>query len=166
MKRIVLILIIFVSPVFVLAQNQKAREKIEAARIALITKELNLTPDQAKLFWPTYNEFISKRNELIKKYKLEKSNFDAAAASEQERQNMLALGLELKQQKLNLEKDYSHRFLDIISSRQIIRLKGAEDKFKRLVLERIQQRREHQMRQKQDQIQKRRDDYQKRRNNN
>ncbi len=166
MKRIILMMIVSMATMLVYGQNQKARERIEAARIALITKELNLTPDQAKTFWPIYNEFMNKRSELVKKFKLEKANFDAANSTEDERKRLVARGLEIKQQKLNLEKDYSDRLLKIISSRQIIRLRGAEDKFRQMVLERLQRRQDQQTRQRQEQLRKKRDDLENRRRNN
>ncbi len=166
MKRFLLLFTVIMSTIMVYGQNQKARERIEAARIALITKELNLTPDQAKTFWPIYNEFMSKRNDLVRKYKIEKANFDHANATEEDRKRLVNRGLELKQQKLNLEKDYSDRLLSIISSRQIIRLKGAEDKFRRMVLERLQKRQDQQNRTRQEQLRNRRDDFEKRKRNN
>jgi len=39
-------------------------EKIEAARIALISERLELTPEQAEKFWPIYREFGNKRKEI------------------------------------------------------------------------------------------------------
>ena len=35
-------------------QEPKVREKIEAARIAYITDQLALTPEEAEKFWPIY----------------------------------------------------------------------------------------------------------------
>ncbi len=37
--------------------NKEARERIEAQRIAFITDQLHLTPDEAARFWPIYNEY-------------------------------------------------------------------------------------------------------------
>jgi len=48
------------------APNQ---EKIEAQRVAFITQELDLTPDEAKVFWPVYNEYDAKRHEFKKTFK-------------------------------------------------------------------------------------------------
>ena len=41
-------------------------EKIETARIALISERLELTPEQAEKFWPIYREFGNKRKEISK----------------------------------------------------------------------------------------------------
>ena len=49
------------------AQNpskQDAKAKLEAARIALITERLGLTPEQAQEFWPVYNEYGEQRRQI------------------------------------------------------------------------------------------------------
>lgn len=49
---------------FAMAQpNKKAANKTEAIRIAYITRQLNLTPQEAQQFWPVYNAYM---NELRK----------------------------------------------------------------------------------------------------
>ena len=45
-------------------QDQKVRDKIEAARIAYITDQLQLTPGEAEKFWPIYREFAERRREI------------------------------------------------------------------------------------------------------
>ena len=33
------------------------RERVEAAKVGFITREVKLTPDEAKVFWPVYEAF-------------------------------------------------------------------------------------------------------------
>ena len=47
------------------------REKLESAKIAFITNRLTLTSDQAKDFWPIYNEFERKKFEARTKARRE-----------------------------------------------------------------------------------------------
>lgn len=42
---------------------------IDSRRVAHITKSLSLTPDEAKLFWPVYNEYLEKLEELSRKHR-------------------------------------------------------------------------------------------------
>jgi hypothetical protein len=44
--------------------------RMEAVKIAFITKELNLTPEEAQKFWPVYNNYF----EEIKKARQENAN--------------------------------------------------------------------------------------------
>jgi len=49
--------------------DPKVREKVEAARIGMITNRLGLTPDQAEKFWPIYREFIQKRQDMRQEFR-------------------------------------------------------------------------------------------------
>ena len=50
------------------------REKIEAEKVAFITDKLDLTVKEAQDFWPIYNEYQKKREEVfIEKRKLHKN---------------------------------------------------------------------------------------------
>ena len=46
------------------AQDPNVKSKIQAARVAYITDQLALTPEEAEKFWPIYREFSVKRKEL------------------------------------------------------------------------------------------------------
>lgn len=126
------------------------KQKIEAARIALITERLNLSPDQAEKFWPVYNEFTSERKALREEFKPDKKALKAKEEmTEAERKEFLKRGLELKQKELDLEKEYSGKMLNVISTEQMLSLRGAEKDFKRMLLERVQRQRGQQMQRQQ-----------------
>ncbi len=144
MKKIVILLTALVITIFgadLKAQNQATKEKIQAARIALITERLGLTPEQAEKFWPLYNEFDQKRRELRQEYTREKAKLDMNTATEEQKKALLDFGLQLKERNLNLERNYSDRMLSIITADQIISLRKAEDDFRKMVLEQVRQRR-------------------------
>ena len=140
-------------------QDVSAREKIETARIALITERLGLSPEQAQKFWPLYNEFRQKNEGLKKEYESARNEIDPKTASDDDKRRLLNLGLKLKEQKVDLEKDYSQRMLRIITAQQLMSLRKAEDDFRRMILEQLQKRRLQQGRRNQirDRIKERRD---------
>ena len=125
-------------------------EKIETARIALISERLELTPEQAEKFWPIYREFGNKRKEISKHFKKARRNFDPNQASEEENKKMLEMATKVKEQQLNLEKEYSQRILKVITTRQLNNLRKAESDFQKMLLERIraQQMKQRQQRQR------------------
>jgi hypothetical protein len=51
---------------------QEKKEQVKSMKIAFITNELKLTPDEAAKFWPLFNEFEEKqkviRQSKIKNY--------------------------------------------------------------------------------------------------
>ena len=58
MKKFLYIFIfLFLSNYLCVAQTESRLEKIEALKIAFITKELNLSPEEAQRFWPLYNNY-------------------------------------------------------------------------------------------------------------
>ena len=157
MKRIqqyTLLFLLSVTAIPMLAQEQdemvrqdpKAREKIETARIALLTERLSLTPEQAEKFWPVYREFAGKQMELRKELNIARKDIDPNNPNPQKEQALVDLGLKLKQRELDLEKDYSGRILKVISAQQLLNLRGAEREFRQLILNQLQQRRVMQQR--------------------
>jgi len=111
----------------------KAREKINAARAAYITQRLDLTTEEAEKFWPLYNEFTQKRHDIRKQYKIAKK-------SGQDEKALLDLDLKSKQQELDLEKEYSDKFLKVLPAQKLVQLRQAEEDFKRLLIRQIEQR--------------------------
>lgn len=145
--------------------NKQTQEKINAARIGLITERLNLSPEQAEKFWPIYKEFLTQRSGLKAEYDLAKSKLDPKTASEEERKGLLDLGLKLKERSVGLERTYSDRMLKVISTQQVIALRKAEEDFRRIIIEQIQQRRQNQQ-ERRDRIRDRVDDRIQNRKNN
>lgn len=127
-------------------QDPQVQEKIKNLRIAYISDKLGLTPDQAEKFWPVYREFSDQRRgirqEMIEARKQIKTDNPDPAKQEE----LVKLGLTLKQRELDLEKTYSERLLRVISAQQILNLRKAEGDFQRIILEQVQQRRMMQQR--------------------
>jgi|NOAtaT_6_FD_contig_31_3904609_length_576_multi_3_in_0_out_0_1 hypothetical protein len=113
--------------------DQKAKDKINAARIAFITEKLGLTPAEAEKFWPVYREFAQKRQQLQQQYR------EAQRAGKSDKE-LVELGLQLKQQELDLEKNYSGRLMESISPQKLMALRQAEADFRKIVLQQIKQR--------------------------
>ncbi len=129
-------------------QNPEAREKIESARIGFITKRLNLTPEQAEQFWPLYNEYRTKHEQAALDYRKFKAGIIPGKATEEQSKRLVQMELDVKQRRLDLEKDYSKRLLDVISTQQVASLRKAERDFRGILLRRLQQARQQQIRQR------------------
>jgi hypothetical protein len=155
----ILLLMILVSPAFAQEDNSnnnnddvqqldpKAEQKIKAAHAAYITERLGLTPEEAEKFWPVYREYAQKRQDLRQQFR------DAKKKGENEK-DLLDLDLKIKQQELDLEKDYSGRFQKVITPQKVMHLRQAEGDFRRLLLRQIQQR-QHRREQMRDRSQQR-----------
>lgn len=113
--------------------DPKAKEKINAARAAYITERLGLTPEEAEKFWPVYREYVQKRQHLRKQFR-------EAKKSGKDEKELIDLDLKIKQQELDLEKDYSGRLQKVISAQKLMNLRQAEGDFRRILIRQIQQR--------------------------
>jgi len=129
------------------AQDPKVRDKINAARIAYITDQLGLTPEEAEKFWPIYREFSQNRAQIKQQYRDMKKNPDPNKTQEQNDQALVDLQFQVKQKELDLEKDYSGRLLKVISAQKLRTLPEAEKRFRQMILEQIQRRQAQQNRQ-------------------
>ncbi|MGI8950464.1 MAG: hypothetical protein ACR2FN_02655 [Chitinophagaceae bacterium] len=68
MKKIVSILIFLFLHYFCIAQSDPETDRIEAIKMAFVTKELNLNPQEAEKFWPVYNSYTNEINQARQQY--------------------------------------------------------------------------------------------------
>jgi|NOAtaT_6_FD_contig_31_2002583_length_1518_multi_7_in_0_out_0_3 hypothetical protein len=127
-------------------QDPKVQERIKALRVAYITEKLGLSAEQAEKFWPVYREYADKQNAIRDEFRLAAKGIDPKNITHEEQQRLLELKHKIKQQELDLEKDYSTRLIRVISAQQLMNLGKAERDFNILIREQIQQRRMQQER--------------------
>ena len=116
--------------------RQARMSQLENAKIAYITEKVSLTQDQAQRFWPVYNEYSGKRRELhhaMRKLRVDDQN---ALSDAQVKENLTKI-LALRQQEVDLEKDYFNKFQKVLSIRQVGKLFRAESQFTKEVLRRV-----------------------------
>ncbi|MBD2716250.1 hypothetical protein KBK19_14515 [Microvirga sp. STR05] len=114
--------------------------QLENARIAYITEKVVLTQDQAQRFWPVYNEFTAKRRDLSRRMRTLRTDNPDGLSDVQIKEN-LTQALALRQQEVNLEKEYFDKFQKVLSIRQVGKLFVAERQFTKEVLKRVADRR-------------------------
>ncbi len=117
---------------------------IEALKVGFITRRLNLTADEAKVFWPVYDAYAAEMKEVKEGMRLEKrnakKNFDLMTDKEVDEamESMLAY----KRRELDVTLKYHEEFKRVLPVRKVGQLYRAEQEFTRLLLERLQERRE------------------------
>ena len=151
MKYWVVIGLLFI-PFWSYGQSNSAKQKLQAAKIGLITQRLVLTPDQAQKFWPVYQQFTEQKRSNQTEFRALKKSYKAETATEAETKQLIQKGQELKQNQLNLEKEYSDKLLGVINSKQLLSLRQAEDEFRKTILKRLDQRRQQQQTNQQQQL--------------
>ncbi len=145
MKKIILpvLLLMFFFSSWAQPGGKEMQERIKAQKVAFITERLNLTPDEAQLFWPIYNQFEDKTNAIRQNDLREvRQAMRRGNLSDNEAQQLLdqfmAVEDKLHAAKKQLVKDLGKA----IPPQKIIQLKSAEDAFNQKILEMLQKRRE------------------------
>lgn len=121
--------------------DPKAQERIKNLRIAYISDKLGLTPEQAEKFWPVYREFVEERKKLRNEFKVSQLNINPDRTDPKKQQELIDMGLRIKQKELDLEKTYSNRLLQVINPQQMLNLHKAEKEFRSLIINQLQQKR-------------------------
>ena len=99
MKRLLLLVSFAFSFSIGVAQNGN---RLEALKIAYITKRLDLSPEEAQKFWPIYNQYAEE---------LKRARQDAIRNNKSE--------IELDESLLNIRKKYSVQFGQALSPQKI-----------------------------------------------
>lgn len=146
MKRIILSLIIAVSAFHLYAQDDEHGERIKALKTAYITNALNLTPQEAEKFWPIYNDYSEKINELrfvnmkqlLFKVKSE-GGIDNLSDNEAEKIVKELMDIEMK---MAVEKEKLYKNLTgVLPAKKRIKLYRAEQSFGRELLRQFRDKR-------------------------
>lgn len=146
MKNIIIIAFLFMLPVMVSAQRpgsgQRSNE-IEAYRVSYLTQKLDLSEDEAKIFWPIYNDFQKEQSSLRKERMQDMISFrkstDIENLSDTEIQTLIANELDFKQKELILEKKYYYKLKSSLPIKTIGKYYRAQETFKRELLSRYKQ---------------------------
>ena len=141
--------IIFISGLLVLlsqftfAQPSAKKEKIESLKVAFITEKLALTPDEAKVFWPIYNQYQDELDALNKNKRAEKKVLAKGleAMTDKEIEEYLDEILAIGQQKVDMQRKYNGKFKTVLSIKKVAKLYKSEEEFKRELLKKIQENR-------------------------
>ena len=132
MKRGLIILVFTLSIATIIAQpkGKICMEEIKARKIAYITDVVKLTPEEAQLFWPIYNELQQKIADFHKKrHALEKQISES---------NGISIDYEIVQLRVEIattQQTYYKKYKTILSAEKINRLFKAEHGFKKVLLE-------------------------------
>jgi hypothetical protein len=120
--------------------GERLKDRVEARRIAFLTERLSLTPEEAQLFWPIYNEFKDKLKAARKEGKADKP---VEQMTEAEAEIAITEHFENEQKELDLQREMAVKLHKAIPARKIAMLQGAEKEFKLELLKEIRERRQN-----------------------
>jgi len=115
---------------------QQKKEQLKSMKIAFITTELNLTPDEAAKFWPVFNAFEEKQRELKQeKIKNYLDRIDSDKLTEKEANTLLTQMESSEEELFQLRKKFVNNLKGVLPSVKILKLKKAEEEFSKKLLQ-------------------------------
>ncbi len=145
MKQLFIILFLLFNT-FIFSQDRDERiERVKALRVAYISDRLDLTPEEAQKFWPVFNQFDDKMDDLHKQkrqlmFKLRPEN--ASNLSEKESAQLMAEDDRIETEIQNNKKQLVKNLQGVIPNQKILMLRQIEIEFKQKLLKQIKNRRE------------------------
>lgn len=141
MKIYITLVLTFIIATTTIAQEDKEskREKIKALKVAFITERLGLTPDEAQTFWPVYNIYDGRVNDIydterkvMRELRTDFDTMDEAAATK-----TLQTIQSLEKQKLDARAELLSGLKDKITSKKTLVLFKAENDFRRDLIRKL-----------------------------
>lgn len=130
----------FLLPATLLAQRPKG-EEIESLKIAFFTQKLDLSPEEAKIFWPIYNDMQAEQNALRKERMQKMISFrkvdEIDNLSDAQVQTLITSEFDFKQRDLNLDKKYYNKLKSSLPIKVVGKFYRAQEAFKRELLNRF-----------------------------
>lgn len=131
----------------IVAQDHKHRENFKAYKIAYITQNLDLSPEEAERFWPVYNDYekkafnlrIRKKKEIGKRIK-EEGGVDSLMDETVNEYLGKLLNNELEY--VSLKKKFYDDLKNIIPAKKVLKLYNTEGDFNRKVLSEYRKKRQ------------------------
>ena len=119
------------------------KEKVKSEKIAFLTMELNITPEEAQTFWPVYNmvekELDQARFEVIKSYKELAEAMDAGKSSK-EISSLFDKYLQAKANQDMLDINAAESYKSVLPVEKVAKLYVAEEKFRRQYINKLHKR--------------------------
>lgn len=123
-------------------QDPDDREKIKALKVAFFTERLSLSPEEASVFWPLYNQYEEEREALRDRQRSEVRNRLESLGSipETEARKILDRYLVLEAREEEAERKFYQKMADQFSATRTLELFKAEHDFRRRLLEEYRKR--------------------------
>lgn len=112
--------------------------KVEALRVAFISKRLDLTSAEAEKFWPVYNEYTDKM-QAIKKNLRQAYKRRVEPLSDKDADELYKLDQQSHQAEADVYRQYSEKLKAIIGVKKMIVLRVAEEEFRKELIKTIKE---------------------------
>lgn len=137
------LLLLLIINISLVAQNkQNAFKKIKTIKVNYITNELDLTPKEAKEFWPIYNAFEKEKRQIrtteLKAIKAKLKSFNTVAEiPENEALLLQSRYFNLEEKMLDNKRKHFEQLIKVIGIHKVLKLHNTEKTFNNKLLKEL-----------------------------
>jgi hypothetical protein len=120
-------------------KQEKSEDILKAEKIAFFTQKLNLTPKEAEAFWPVYNDYWSRKNQIIdtKRTAMKYCSKNLEKMSDEEIIKYADMYIDFHKQESDLLIEFNERFKKVLPPNKILKLYQTDYDFKTYLLQQI-----------------------------
>ena len=124
--------------------QKPAQQRVESMKIGFLTRNLELSPEEAQAFWPVYNKYSDELETLRKsrRQNIADARKEMDELSDKEVEKLVENELAFRQNELDIMKKYHPQFKQVLPIRKVAKLYRSEEDFKRKLLDMLQEKRE------------------------
>ncbi len=120
-------------------KSSEKEDLVKSQKIAFFTEKLSLTPEEAQRFWPVYNSYWERKNQIIeerkKAMKFAADNMEKLSPKEIERYGDMYINFHKQESDLLVE--YNKKFKEVLPPEKVMKLYQADYDFKTYLLRQI-----------------------------
>lgn len=136
-----LLVFIFVAFSFSLSAQTDSEKALKAEKVTFITNKLQLTPDEAKVFWPIYDEYWERKISILNERRKIVDEFakDMDKLSEVDIVNYTNRYVNSNKQEAELLSEFNIKLRAILSPKKIMLLYQSNYEFKDYLLKKVKE---------------------------
>jgi hypothetical protein len=139
MKNIILAFFL-ICPTILFAQGRRFDgEKMEAKKVAFLTTKLDLSTDEAKIFWPIYNDYVREMTAFRKDRGQKMISFrklkEIDDLDDEQIQALIVNDFSFRQRELNIERKFYNKFKSSLPIKTVGKFYRAQEAFKKELLQ-------------------------------
>ena len=129
-----IILFLNMSTELIAQERREHYQRIEAIKVAFITKKLDLTTEEAQKFWPVYNNYQKELMVMMRKRREDRQKTDI------DPNEKINVDLTYESRMLDLKKKYKKLYLKVIPAEKVLLLYQAEREFREHLIKQLKHR--------------------------
>lgn len=121
------------------------QDKIKALELLYISRELDLTSEEAEKFWPVYKKYSKEVNELLAERKRKAKELKGQPRTDAVAEDALDKELGYERRMLEIKTRYKQEFMKILPARKVGNIYRSEREFRAMMIRQLKERKDNRM---------------------